>query len=57
MINIGKSSNPPKIKQIQSKKKIPSNCPGITLVKNIVLNIHKDRVKWILSCTTDGNVN
>lgn len=43
------------IKQIQSKK-ITSNFPGVTLMKHIILNVHKDTIKWIVSCTTGRNI-
>lgn len=55
MKNMGKCSKSSNIKQIQSKK-ITSNFPGVTLMKNIILNIHKDTIKWIVSCTTGRNI-
>lgn len=42
--------------QTNSKYKNKYNFYGITLVKTIILNIHKDIIKWIFSCTTGRNI-
>lgn len=47
MLHIIKKSN--KFKAYKNKY----NFYGITLVKTIILNIHKDIIKWIFSCTTE----